>query len=513
MATTYLTPGVYVEEVSRGTKPIEGVGTAVAAFVGVAETGPVGTPTMVANWSDFTEKFGGFLPGAYLAHSVYGYFNNGGGLCYVVRANSDGATAELPAPQFVAELPARGGDNPVSLRAAAKEGDASQPVRIEVHDNEEGTFNLTITRGETVENFENLTFGKGRDDRNVVEVVNRESKVVTLEEVNSRLSVPERMPSPGAYPLVAQQQQPVEAVETSPEAYRGDAASRTGLGGLEAIEEVTMVCAPDAMAAYQAGALDAKGVQAIQQALIDHCELMKDRVAILDPLPDFNVQEVNDWRVNQVGYDSKYAALYYPWIEVADPTPGSPNPSIVVPPSGHIAGIWARNDSERGVHKAPANEVIGGAIGLPLRVTDSEQGVLNPNGVNCIRAFPGRGIRVWGARTLSSDPEWRYVNVRRLFNFIEKSIQRGTQWAVFEPNDYALWQRIKRDITAFLKRIWMSGALFGATPEEAFFVKCDEENNPPETRDAGQLFIDIGIAPVKPAEFIIFRIGQYSPEQ
>ncbi|MCE7929694.1 MAG: phage tail sheath family protein, partial [Chloroflexi bacterium CFX7] len=203
--------------------------------------------------------------------------------------------------------------------------------------------------------------------------------------------------------------------------------------------------------------------------------------------------------------------LYYPWIQVANPTPGAASPTILVPPSGHMAGIWARSDGERGVHKAPANEVIRGVIGLPINITSSEQGQLNPAGINCIRSFPGRGIRVWGARTLSSDPAWRYLNVRRLFNYVEKSLENGTQWVVFEPNDYALWQRVKRDVSAFLKRVWMDGALFGQTPEEAFFVKCDAENNPPETRDVGQLIIDVGIAPVKPAEFVIFRISQFTP--
>lgn len=199
-------------------------------------------------------------------------------------------------------------------------------------------------------------------------------------------------------------------------------------------------------------------------------------------------------------------------INVADPTPNAPATTISVPPSGHIAGVWARNDSERGVHKAPANEVIRGVISLPITLTNSEQSVLNPNGVNCLRVFAGRGIRIWGARTLSSDASWRYLNVRRLFNYVEKSIERGTQWAVFEPNDQMLWSKMRRDINSFLKNVWREGALFGATPEQAFFVKCDEENNPQETRDVGQLIIDIGIAPVKPAEFVIFRIGQYAPE-
>jgi phage tail sheath protein FI len=293
----------------------------------------------------------------------------------------------------------------------------------------------------------------------------------------------------------------------SPDDYVGDAADRTGFGGLEAIDTVTMLAVPDLMAVYQQGSIDLEGVQAVQLAMIAHCELMGDRVAILDAPPGLNAQQVREWRVDKAGYDSKYASLYWPWIKVFDPVTSQ---GKHVPPSGHIAGIWARNDDTRGVHKAPANEVIRGALSLELQITKSEHDQLNPSGVNCIRAFPGRGIRVWGARTLSSDPAWRYLNVRRLFNYVEESILEGTQWVVFEPNDLNLWQRVKRTINAFLTRTWRDGALFGATPGEAFYVKCDAETNPPEVIDAGQLVVEIGIAPVKPAEFVVFRIAQFS---
>jgi hypothetical protein len=213
--------------------------------------------------------------------------------------------------------------------------------------------------------------------------------------------------------------------------------------------------------------------------------------------------------MDTAGYDSKYATLYYPWIEVMDPITNRP---IEVPPSGHVAGVWARTDSTRGVHKAPANEVVLGANGLAFQVTHDEQGGLNQKGINCIRAFPGRGIRIWGARTLSSDPEWRYLSVRRLFNYISESIVEGTQWAVFEPNDDRLWMRLRISTANFLTRVWRDGALFGATPEQAFFVKCDAETNPPDVIEAGQVVIEVGIAPVKPAEFVIFRISQKTLE-
>jgi uncharacterized protein len=267
------------------------------------------------------------------------------------------------------------------------------------------------------------------------------------------------------------------------------------------------VAVPDLMSAYQRGAIDLEGVQAVQLGMIAHCELMGDRVAILDPPPGLNAQQVKEWRVDKARYDSKYAALYWPWVKVFDPVSGK---GSLVPPSGHVAGIWGRNDDTRGVHKAPANEVVRGAIELETQITRREQELLNPNGINCIRAFPGRGIRVWGARTLSSDPAWRYLNVRRLFNYLEESILNGTQWVVFEPNDDALWAKIRRTISAFLVMEWRRGALFGLTPDEAFFVKCDRETNPAEGIDSGEVVCLIGIAPVKPAEFVIFRLSQMS---
>jgi len=201
-------------------------------------------------------------------------------------------------------------------------------------------------------------------------------------------------------------------------------------------------------------------------------------------------------------------ALYYPWIRVRNPLGQG---TIDVPPCGHVAGIWARSDAQRGVHKAPANEVVRGAMGLTFQLAQAEQGQLNSDGVNCIRKFPGRGLVVWGARTLSgSQAEWRYLNVRRLFNFISESIMNGTQWAVFEPNDERLWLRLRVSTASFLTRLWRDGALFGATPAEAFYVKCDAQVNRPEDIDAGRVTIEVGISPVKPAEFVVFQISQYT---
>jgi hypothetical protein len=278
-----------------------------------------------------------------------------------------------------------------------------------------------------------------------------------------------------------------------------------GLGALEAIDDVNMVLCPDRT--------DAQGVQA---RVRDHCERMADRFAILDSAfgvpPDITPGTA---LANQRGFVESargYAALYYPWLAILDPNSRTGEDTLMVPPSGHLAGIYARTDEVRGVHKAPANEYIAGTIGLSQVVDGVMLGELNDAGVNVLRIFAGQARPVvWGARTVcpASETPWRYVSVRRLFLFVEESIQEGIRWAVFEPNDLSLWKKLSHTITEFLTRVWRSGALFGATAAEAFYVKIDEENNPPATRALGQVIIEIGLAPVRPAEFVVVRIGMW----
>lgn len=285
---------------------------------------------------------------------------------------------------------------------------------------------------------------------------------------------------------------------------------RTGMMALELVDEVNILCIPDIMKSFGGGngSLSPDDVELAQLAMISHCENMKDRFAILDSIGKYTVQEIQTWRNDNL--DSKYAALYYPWIQVLDPIKADNSNTRMIPPSGYIAGIFARSDTERGVHKAPANEIIRGVVDLERKISTGEQEILNPDGINCIRAFPGRGIRVWGARTISSDSLWKYVNVRRLFLYLEESIEEGTQWVVFEPNDEKLWARVKQTISQFLTRVWRDGALMGTKAEEAFFVKCDRSTMTQDDIDNGRLIVLIGVAPVKPAEFVIFRIAQWT---
>ena len=523
---SYLSPGVYMEEVDKGSKPIEAVGTAVAAFIGYTEKASetrddetrslIGKPTLVTNWSQYVQKFGGFVEGAYLPDSVYGYFSNGGGICYVVSIKTLGVADDddSATPAKVTVSPEGSKRGKLLEFTAKSSGPTGNKIEVEVKPNAvpeakdgddkaitpEPSFRLVIkVDGNAAETYNELTTTDG--DKNVKTVLETRSKLLTAEVVGKAELVPEA----GTYGLDGGT---MSEKSISLGDYQGSVTDRSGLGGLEPLEDVTMICAPDLMASYQAGEIDMKGVQAVQQALIDYCELVRYCFAILDAPPAMMPQEVKEWR-NTVNYDTTRAAVYYPWIEIADQT-GNNGRTRTVPPSGFVAGVYARTDATRGVHKAPANELMRGTLGLEVQVTKGEHDLLNPAGVNVIRSFPGRGIRIWGARTLSSDPAWRYINVRRLFNMVEASIERGTQWVVFEPNDQFLWSRVTRDVRAFLKVVWRTGALFGATPDQAFYVKCDAETNPPELRDLGQLVCEIGISPVKPAEFVIFRISQWS---
>lgn len=263
---------------------------------------------------------------------------------------------------------------------------------------------------------------------------------------------------------------------------------------LEPIDEISLVAVPG---------LTDTGAQA---EVVNHCERMFDRFAVLDSQPGIDLPTVRAQRTMLTGsLDKGFAALYYPWILIRDPVR---NQVVSQPPSGHVVGIYAQTDQRRGVHKAPANVAIAGAIGLERRLTDTEQGLINLDGVNALRILPGRGTPVvWGARTTANDRNWQYINIRRLFLFVEESIQESLVGYVFEPNDLALWQKLKRTITEFLTRVWRDGALFGETAKDAFYVRIDEALNPPSTRKLGRLYLEIGLQPVYPAEFIVVRIG------
>jgi Bacteriophage tail sheath protein len=281
----------------------------------------------------------------------------------------------------------------------------------------------------------------------------------------------------------------------------------TGLYALAEVDDIAIVAAPDA------GAIEDDDERVVAtQNLIRHAELARYRIAVVDGPMGASLNEIRAFRGN---FDSKYAALYHPWVEILDPItppPGVPTPRLLLPPCGFVTGIYARSDVTRGVFKAPANEVVYGLTRLEVNINTGRNQVLNPEHVNALRFFAGRGNRVWGARTLSSDPEWLYVNVRRLFIFLEHSIDLATQWAVFEPNGDRLWRSITQTVADFLNVQWRNGALLGTTPAQAYFVRCDRSTMTQNDLDNGRLICEVGVAPVRPAEFVIFRIGQFTAD-
>lgn len=503
----YLSPGVYVEEVSSGSKPIAGVGTSTGAFVGIAEKGPLGSATLITNWTQFVTTFGSFIKDGLLAYGVYQFFQEGGTKCYVVRtchytAIDDASTSTSAA----SAVTLNDADGKPSMRALASSGGKwgdKAAVTVKAATDLKDGFMLTVqyknAKGEykDVEIFDNLSLDK------VEETVNNASSYIAVEkdawkEAGKDVTASAKNPAPkdaaalsGGNDGIAKDDGSSSIVTGD---YTGSEKARNGLHAFDTVDDINIVAIPDC-----------KGDITTVKSGFTYCENRKDCFFVADSLMGRKPDEVlKDKKDN---YNSTFGALYYPWIKISDPA----GTTKLVPPSGAIVGIYSRTDVARGVHKAPAGITDGyirSAIGVERELTKGEHDILNNPGVNAIRFFPGSGICIWGARTVTADPEWKYLNVRRLFLFIEESVDKGTQWVVFEPNDPTLWGKVKRNITAFLTGLWRDGALFGATPEEAFFVKVDAENNPPDVIDAGRLVIEIGVAPVKPAEFVIIRISQ-----
>ena len=573
----YLAPGVFVEETSFRAKSIEGVGTSTAAFVGMtargATTGRQGDPTppLVTSFPDFEHYYGGLddllvngqATTNHLAHAARAFFNNGGGRLYVARVLGQGAAAATlvlnPADAgnkhvgFAARTPGGAripGLADVNFRvvvqevalATTKKLALKQPAGTTI---KIGTNYYVIGLDPVITTAGNLNGLTGLADDGACSIISMAVEVYDptgLVYENSGLGLHSRHPRfigsvLGASPPLLRDAlaNPVQLTigdgvtagdAPDPFELRTQLVSKTAdlVGGsdgtaepatqsyqdafdrLLALEDISIVAAPGSSAFASAAA--------VNQMLIGHAEARRSyRIAVLDTPPDQEPGQAVDIKGK---IDSKYAALYYPWIRVANPLAGTDpmQPAEMdVPPSGHVCGIYARTDIQRGVWKAPANETVTGALGVARAISFGEQERLNPLGINCIRALPNRGIRVWGARTISSDPEWKYVNIRRYFLYLESSIDRGTQWAVFEPNGEALWKNITATVSDFLYNEWVNGALLGTSPKEAFFVRCDRSTMTQNDLDNGRLVCLIGVAAIKPAEFVIFRIGQKTADQ
>jgi hypothetical protein len=527
----YLAPGVYVEEISTGPRPIEGVSTSTTGFVGQTERGPL-LPRLVTSWDGFVRWYGEYvdrIPGGspckFLPYAVRGFFDNGGQRLFIARVVPPGATPASSdqgngAMLVEASGPGNWGKN-ILLRvrsaSVAKAGTATANwFRLTLLYYRDGIPNPFVDPTDinkfgdpnrrdpdVIEDFDNLSV-LSTDSNFAQSVINGGSKLIKVT-VTAR---PPDVEFPNA--VLDQGGNPGQGDPGIPE-FQGDPNNpiekRTGLLGLAGIRDISLIAIPDEVV-----------LPNIRADLVQQCESQKDRFAILSATEAEQAGDLSQLRPPQ---DSTYGAYYLPWVRAL--APHTPEGHLLVPSTGHVAGIYARVDIERGVHKAPANEVVRGIItrdlsaeNKPLRyiLNKREQDLLNPKGVNVIRDFrpDGRGIRVWGARTMSSDPMWKYINVRRLFIFIEQSIDRGTQWSVFEPNYEQTWTAIRLSISSFLRTVWSNGALAGVTQDEAFFVKCDRTTMTQDDWDNGRLICVIGVAPVKPAEFVIFRISQKTVE-
>ncbi|MBQ9568440.1 MAG: phage tail sheath family protein [Lachnospiraceae bacterium] len=556
----YFSPGVYVEEYDNSPRSIEGVGTSTAGFIGLAEKGPViGAPVFVPNFKSFTQQFGGFLSEfaygeyRYLANSVEQFFANGGTRCFVMRVapkDAVASSAEKGLLTVTAKNPGAWGDKvQVTLNTVKKqklqllektetgykaknidgfrEGDIvefegtyttiktimdrvvtfTDELPDEVVDDAIipksllylVTFDLSVRYGDEAENYQDLSFNIGSPRYIGSRLAGSELidvNVKPMEEAGNPVEeiLGEGVES-GAFFLEGGSDGSVSKINAGTFIGEdGGPGKRTGLQSFIENNNVSMLAIPGIT------------TPEVIVSLVGHCENLKSRFAVIDmPAEMYKTSDL-------IGYrgmiDSTYAAMYHPWIEVFD---RSSNKSDYIPPSGAVMGIYSRTDQTRGVHKAPANEVVF-CTGLKTNYTKDEQDMLNPEGINLIRALPGQGIRVWGARTASSNNAFKYVNVRRLFIYVEESIKANTNWVVFEPNDATLWHRVELSITGFLDGLWRNGMLAGDSPATSYFVEIGPSTMSKDDITNGRLICNIGIAPSRPAEFVIFRVTQFTAE-
>jgi phage tail sheath protein FI len=556
----YLSPGVYVEEYDNSPRSIEGVGTSTAGFVGLAEKGPIsGVPQLVTSFKSFRSQFGGFLSEfaygeyRYLAHSVEQFFSNGGTRCFVMRvAPPDAVPAKAQKGILTVEAanPGKWGEKvqitlntvkkhrlqllektDIGYKAKSLEGFREGDL-VEF----DGTYNRikTIIDGTVVfeEDLPDAAVDPGMIPKKVLYLVTFDLGVRYADEAENYTELSLNPQSPK---YIITKMTGSELVKIGIEAdteignpveqilgkgmiegtFTLEGGSDGSIGKVNAGTFIGKDDGPDGRTGIQSFlennnvnimAVPGVTIPEVVVALVAHCENTKSRFAVIDMPKAMNK---TDELINYRGMiDSTYAAMYHPWIQVFDR--GSNKPDFI-PPSGAVMGVYSRTDIARGVHKAPANEPVF-CTGLSVNYTKDEQDILNPEGVNLIRAIPGEGIRVWGARTASSNSAFKYVNIRRLFIFVMESIKASTNWVVFEPNDNTLWQRVSLTISSFLDGLWRTGMLAGGSPGEAYFVEIGPSTMTLDDIKNGRLICNVGIAPSRPAEFVIFRLTQHTSE-
>jgi phage tail sheath protein FI len=525
---TYQHPGIYIQEIS-GVRNIQGASTSVAAFIGFAESGPYEVPTLITSWNAYTRQFGNLTWYGFMPWAVYEFFQEGGTSCYVVRANQTGtgegtvATATVGTTTINAATMGTWGNSLQVCITNGSSGGSSDQTPI---------FNLLVVVASSVINP--IQPPTDQATQMLIAYVNQNGIAATTINNNSYYvleafsgftaadaSFKTRIDTQSMFirvPTVDGTRPPNTPTPTALNNGQNPAWDFAGsLETLKTVQGLSLLAMPDTVGVVNSGVTDPiKQSELVNQGL-NLCEQLGSLFYVVDPPYGQDVSGVLSFKngtpppnSSQGGQaiNSSYGAMYYPWAWIFNPLS---NTNVPIPPSGPSLGRYAHTDSSIGVWKSPAGVNDGAmrtvtALAAPL--TDADQDTLNPNGINALRNLINYGNLIYGARTVSQDTQWTYLSVRRLFIFVEQSLKNSQQWVVFEPNDQTLWAAVARDIDAFLTTLWQQGGLFGATPQEAFFVTCDASNNPPETRMLGQLYIDIGLAPVYPAEFVIIRITQ-----
>jgi len=534
---TYQHPGIYIQEIP-GAHTIQGASTSVAAFLGITDAGPVNTPTLITSWNDYTSQFGGLVWMGFNAWAVYEFFQEGGWACYVVRlddSKSSAATASVDTAKLVAATKGIWG---ASLMYCIS-NDATQRTEDNTPPPQTPVFNFqVVVPAASIDNAAKA----GTDNfalQLLVDYVSQNSLAPTvlgtgattyyvLETfsgfTNAGPDFAARINAQSMFVRVTQPGSPTARPGNTdmPMAFTGGSSGEldfeTALDSLRTIQGLSLLAQPETAALTDAnGKMDLiKQSTMINQGLA-LCQELTNLFYVADPPFGQNVQQIVAFKLGtgqssgqapQPAIDSSYGSLYYPWAWIFNPLSNS---NVPIPPSGPVLGRYAYTDSSSGVWKSPAGVNDGAmrtVVALERQLTDSDQNQLNPQGINALRNLINYGNVIYGARTVSQDPQWTYLSVRRLFIYVEQSLKNSLQWVVFESNDHALWSAVTRDIVVFLTTLWQGGGLFGATASEAFFVTCDASNNPPETRMSGLLYIDIGLAPAYPAEFVVIRITQ-----
>ena len=500
----YLSPDIFVEEGQSNRHTIERVSSSVAAFMGIAERGPVGVPVLITSFAQFKRIFGGYMPNSYLAYAVDGFFKKVKGRCYVVRVVhytdiTDAATATsatsattlndraatpVPTLGVKAVSPGKWGDD-ISIKIVPATFNAAIHFRIKVY-----------FKGVFVEPHDDLSMDPASENY-APDRVNGKSDYIVLENLGSATVAPDNRPAEGTFPITGGDDGLTNIGDTD---YAGSQAARTGVFAFDPVDEINILSCPGIT------------TQTVQNALCTYSEMRQDLFVILDPPVGMNVMEIKEYVQDTAAFNCKYAAIYYPNIIILDPLARK---NKLVPPSGQLSGIYAKTDVVRGVHKAPAGIEDGtfvDVLGLEYPLDKGQRDTLYPARINPIIKKRGVGVVAWGNRTLSALSDWRSINVRRLFLNVIESIAEGTEWAVFKPNNIDLWKDLTTTITLFLKDYWREGAFFdGGTGNwrDAFYVKCDGELNTQEIINEYKTVCEIGIAPTKAAEFVIFRITQW----